>query len=487
MRTAVPPYHACMNADRIPLLPLHGLFEAQYRASRHEPPASLALRQDRLRRLSLMIEDGREAICAAVQADFGVRSATVTELADLFVLRATLSQLRCHLPRWIRPVPVRSPLYLWPAKGHVMRQPLGVVGVISPWNYPVQLALGPAAAALAAGNRVMLKPSELSPRTSEWLADQVARRFAPEEFAVVQGDAALAAHFASLPFDHLFFTGSTAVGRKVAQAAAANLTPTTLELGGKSPAIVDQGVDLPRAALSLAHGRLFNAGQTCIAPDHVLVREGLQDAFVQAYWQGVRQLFPTFAGNPDYPSILGSGHLERLENLLVEAQDAGATVLTPDGVWRRDAVRTGRQMSPTLVLGARPGLRLLEEEIFGPILPVLGWRSIDDLVDTINARPRPLALYWFGPDAGARQQVLERTVSGGVTVGDTLLHITHENLPFGGVGASGWGAYHGETGFRRFSHEKAVLVQSRWSQAHRFYPPYGPGVARLLAWMRRWL
>jgi len=439
-------------------LPMHALFDAQYQASRAQIDVPLALRRDRLRRLRRLVDGHSKALCAAVEADFGVRSRNLTEVADLFLLRSLISHLNTHLPRWMKPIKVATPVYLKPATAYIQRQPLGVVGVISPWNYPVQLALAPAATALAAGNRVMLKPSELTPRTSELMADLVHEAFDEEEFCVIQGDAALAARFAALPFDHLFFTGSTAIGRKVAAEAAANLTPMTLELGGKSPCILDKSCDLNDAAIKIAHGKLLNAGQTCIAPDYVLLPRGQEAKFEKAFAKAVKRLFPRIAGNPDYASLLNDRHLARMQALLADAQAQGATlkVIDPEGAAVPGAAGANRQMAPVLVFDTASGMRLMEEEIFGPILPVLSYGSLDEAIELINARPRPLALYWFGTSTAARDQVLNRTVSGGVTVNDTLMHIAHENLPFGGVGDSGWGAYHGHTGFSCVKRRKPV-------------------------------
>ncbi|MBS0466991.1 MAG: coniferyl aldehyde dehydrogenase [Proteobacteria bacterium] len=468
------------------------IFELQRQASRAQPDVPLTLRRERLLRLSKLLDEHGPALAAAVQADFGMRSPRLTEVADLFVLRAQLAHSLRHLARWIKPVRVRTPLFLQPASGWIERQPLGVVGVISPWNYPVQMALAPAIGALAAGNRVMVKPSEFTPHTSAQLAALVAQFFAPDEFCVVQGDAATSALIASLPFDHLVFTGSTAVGRKVAQAAAANLTPTTLELSGKSPAIIDADCDLQDAALKIAHGKLLNAGQTCIAPDYVLLPRGNEAAFAEAYRAAVARLFPYFEGHPDYASIITPRHLARLRSMLQQAQTLGAQVqllqpvpgsppAPPQGIG--DGV--GRQMAPVLVFGATPGMQLMQEEIFGPVLPVLAYERLDDAIAHINAGPRPLALYWFGRSDAARDAVLRGTVSGGVSVNDTLMHITHVNLPFGGVGDSGWGAYHGEAGFLRFCHQKSVLAQSRWSLGSLIYPPYGARFDRVMALLRR--
>jgi len=471
---------------------IRDLFARQHQASRTQPDVPLHLRRERLLRLQKLLDEHGPQLAAAVQADFGMRSPRLTEVADMFVLRAQLAHQLKHLARWSRPRRVFTPLALQPARAWIARQPLGVVGIIAPWNYPVQLSLAPAVAALAAGNRVLLKPSELTPHTSAKLAEVIGQFFDPEEFAVVQGDAACAALVASLPFDHLVFTGSTAVGRKVAQAAAANLTPTTLELGGKSPVIVDSDCDLHDAALKIAHGKLLNAGQTCIAPDYVLLPRGSEAAFAEAFRAAVARLFPYFEGNPDYASIITPRHLARLRTMLAQAQTLGAELQvmepapgTPAPPPQAIGDGVARQMAPVLVFGATSSMQLMQEEIFGPVLPVISYERLDDAIAHINAGPRPLALYWFGRSEAVRDDVLARTVSGGVSVNDTLMHIAHDNLPFGGVGDSGWGAYHSEQGFLRFCHQKPVLAQSRWSMGHLLYPPYGARFDKVMALLRR--
>ncbi|WP_372827350.1 coniferyl aldehyde dehydrogenase [Polaromonas sp.] len=462
---------------------IRALFDAQHRASRAQIDVPLALRRDRLLRIQALLDVHGAALAQAVQQDFGVRSPQLTEIADIFVLRSLLSTTLKKLAKWMKPVRVSTPLYLLPARAFLQRQPLGVVGVVSPWNYPVQLSLGPVITALAAGNRIMLKPSELTPATSALLEKLLGEVFAADEVCVVQGDGEVAAAFAALPFDHLFFTGSTAVGRKVAEAAAANLTPTTLELGGKSPCIVDASCDLDAAAIKIAHGKLLNAGQTCIAPDYVLLPKGQEAAFGEAFARAVAQLFPTITGNPDYAAIISPRHHERLQALVAQAEAEGAQVqvVNPGAV----AATASRQMAPVLVFNAAADSKLLSEEIFGPILPVLPYASIDEAVNYINDRPRPLALYWFGTNTDARDDVLARTVSGGVTVNDTLMHIAHENLPFGGVGDSGWGSYHGEAGFLRLTQQKPVLVQSKWARGDLFYPPYGKRFNQVMGLLKR--
>jgi coniferyl-aldehyde dehydrogenase len=468
---------------------LRTLFDAQHQASRAQVEVPLALRRDRLLRIRALLDEHGAELAQAVNADFGVRSPQLTEIADIFVLRSLLSSTLRHLPKWMKPVKVRTPLYLQPSSAYLQRQPLGVVGVVSPWNYPVQLSLGPVITALAAGNRVMLKPSELTPRTSALLATLIEQSFAPNELCVVQGDGQLAAEFAGLPFDHLFFTGSTAVGRKVAEAAAANLTPTTLELGGKSPCIIDASCDIDKAAIKIAHGKLLNAGQTCIAPDYVLLPQGSETAFGEAFARAVATLFPTITGNPDYAAIISPRHLERLQALLAQAEGEGARLQTVQPVHPGMAGvgAASRQMAPVLAFDVPATSKLLSEEIFGPILPVIPYASIDEAIRYVNARPRPLALYWFGTDTGSRDHVLARTVSGGVTVNDTLMHIAHENLPFGGIGESGWGAYHGETGFLRLTQQKPVMVQSKWARGDLFYPPYGKRFEQVMGLLKRLL
>ena len=466
---------------------LRDLFNAQYAASRQHIDVPLPVRRDRLLRMRALINNHGTALAQAVQADFGVRSLQLTEIADLFVLRLLLSHTLKHLPKWMKAQKVSTPVYLQPASAFLQRQPLGVVGVLSPWNYPVQLALGPVITALAAGNRVMLKPSELTPATSALMAELIGQAFAPDEVCVVLGDGdndiELAAQFSSLPFDHLFFTGSTAVGRIVAKAAAANLTPTTLELGGKSPCIIDASCDIDAAAIKIAHGKLLNAGQTCIAPDYVLLPKGQEAAFGHAFAQAVGKLFPTIAGNADYAAIISERHHARLQAMLAAAEAGGAKL---------QVINTGgeatehRQMSPVLAFDVPADAQLLHDEIFGPILPVLAYETLGEAIGYINARPRPLALYWFGTDNAARDTVLAQTVSGGVTVNDTLMHIAHENLPFGGIGESGWGSYHGEAGFLRLSMQKPVLVQSRWARGDLFYPPYGKRFDQVMGLLKRW-
>ena len=359
-----------------------------------------------------------------------------------------------------------------PARARILYQPVGVVGIISPWNYPFQLALMPLLAALAAGNRVMLKPSELTPRTGEFIAELLSGLFPSEKVATVLGGPEIGAAFSQLPFDHLFYTGSTAVGRLVMQAAAQNLTPVTLELGGKSPCILGEDAMLSGAAESVAYGKLLNAGQTCIAPDYVLVPEGQREAFINLLGQAVRKLYPTLKANPDYTTIVNERHYRRLAQYLEEAKAKGARVIELNPA-QEELDPAARKLAPTLVVDPADDLAVMRDEIFGPILPIKSYRGLDEAIDYINGRPRPLALYYFGADAAQRDRVLARTISGGASVNETLMHIAVENLPFGGIGASGIGAYHGEIGFQTFSHRKGVFLQSRINGTWMLRPPFG--------------
>ncbi|HSS70396.1 MAG TPA: coniferyl aldehyde dehydrogenase [Casimicrobiaceae bacterium] len=458
------------------------LFAAQRRAFAAEPYPSLAARRDRLDRLEAMTERHEDEIVAAIAADFGTRAAQETRLAELFMITAGIRHARRHLARWMRPRHVPTPIYLWPGRSRIERQPVGVVGVISPWNYPVQLALLPALAALSAGNRVLLKPSELTPRTAELLQRIVAAHFAADEFGVVTGGADVGQAFAQLPFDHLFFTGSTAVGRKVALAAAANLTPVTLELGGKSPALMAEDADLEVAVPRLVMGKFLNAGQTCIAPDYVLAPADRVDALIEAIREHVAALYPSHADSRDYASVVSEGHYARLNALIEDAAAKGARVVRLGS--SATAVHA-RKLSPTLLVGVSDDMKAMQEEIFGPVLPIETYSSFDEAIARINARPRPLALYAFGGDERMRERILRETVAGGITFDDTLWHFSNESLPFGGAGASGFGAYHGEHGFLAFTHEKAVFTQSRFALTWLLYPPYGKRFDVVLRLLKR--
>jgi coniferyl-aldehyde dehydrogenase len=476
-----------MNAPApqiVPTAELARLFDAQRAAFARERYPDEATRRDRLARLRALVEDNEDGLVAAIDRDFGHRSAHETRLAELYIVTTGIRHALANLARWMKPQRVRTPLKLVPARGEIIRQPVGVVGIISPWNYPVQLALAPAIGALGAGNRAMLKPSELTPYTSALLHDLVAARFREDEFSVVLGDAEVGRAFAALPWDHLFFTGSTAVGRHVARAAAENLTPVTLELGGKSPALFAPDADLELAAPRLAVGKLLNAGQTCIAPDYALVPRARRDAFVAKLGDAVAALYPSIGANADYTSIVNERHYARLVGLVADARAKGATIVELNPAGESLDPRT-RKLVPTLIVDARDDMAVMREEIFGPLLPIETYSTIDEAIAKINARPHPLAFYYFGRDAATRERVLAQTIAGGVTVNDTLWHFAHEGMPFGGVGPSGIGDYHGEHSFRLFSKEKPVLVQPRLAAVKLLYPPYGRTFEKVLAMIKR--
>jgi coniferyl-aldehyde dehydrogenase len=445
------------------------IFDLQRAESRKGAVAGLALRRDRLERLRALVADNEAALAEAISSDFGVRSRTETELLEIVPTLNAIRHARKNLARWMRPEKRRVDPLFQPASASVRHEPLGVIGIISPWNYPLQLALSPLVDALAAGNRAMLKPSELTPAFSELLRRLVAERFDEAEVAVITGGVEVGQAFASLPFDHLLFTGSTAVGRKVYQAAAANLVPVTLELGGKSPTIVCPGYDLAKAARSIAFGKFVNAGQTCIAPDYVLVPKGKEQAFAEAVLAQVRRSYPAIAGNDDYSGLIGERHLRRLTDAIEAARAGGATVLSHED----EGARAEGKIGPTLLLGAPESSLFLTEEIFGPVLPIMPYRDLDEAIAFVAARERPLALYCFSDSRREREKVLDGAISGGVTLNGTLMHVAQENLPFGGVGASGIGAYHGQEGFRRFSHARAVHKVGFINVFERLGPPWG--------------
>jgi coniferyl-aldehyde dehydrogenase len=465
---------------------LKALFERQQSAFARERMPTLATRRDRLERLLQIARTHAGEIEAAISADFSGRSVHETRFAELLLIETGIRHMLRHLRRWSAARRIPTALHFRPGRNRIVRQPLGVVGVISPWNYPWQLAIVPAAAALAAGNRVLIKPSEITPRSSALMRQLVERSFDPTELAVVIGDAEVGQAFATLPFDHLFFTGSTAVGRKVAEAAARNLTPVTLELGGKSPAILDPSVEPSdiesTIALSIAFGKLINAGQTCIAPDYVLAPREKVEAFAEAVLAAARKLYPTLRANADYTTIATERHRARLGEMLAEARAGGARIVEmPNDI----GAGTSRKFPLTLVIGATESMRVLREEIFGPILPIIAYGELGEAIDYVNRHERPLALYWYGRDAQHRDRVLHETLSGGVAVNDCMWHFAQEDAPFGGVGASGMGAYHGERGFLTFSREKPVFYQSRWNALGLIHPPYGRAFETLVALLKR--
>ena len=445
---------------------------------------SLAQRRATLRRLRALVLARRPQIEAAVSADFGHRARHETAAMEILTVLKGIDYLHRNLRRFMRPEKRHVEIVFRSGRARIEYQPLGVVGIVAPWNYPFSLAMMPLATALAAGNRAMIKPSEFTPQTSALLQAMLGEIFAQEEVAVTLGDGALGAAFCALPFDHLLFTGSPQVGRAVMKAASANLVPVTLELGGKSPAIVASGHANGRAASSIAYGKLSNAGQTCVAPDYVLVHESDRDAFVAAYDEAVAALYPRGPASADYTSILNDRHYLRLKSLLDDAAARGARIVEV-GVRPADAASRAHTLAPTLVLHVTDDMAIMREEIFGPVLPIRTYRDIAEAIAYVNANPRPLALYYFGEEGSECREVLARTTSGNVGVNNTLLHVAQDDLPFGGVGNSGIGAYHGIEGFRAMNHAKGIFVQGRWNAANMLRAPFGRIADLTLAFLLR--
>ncbi len=444
------------------------------------PP--LAERQADIRKLRDAVRQQSQEIAAVISADFGNRSVHETMVADIWPVLASARHALKHLASWMKPKRVPVGLELMPGRARILYQPVGVVGIISPWNYPFQLATVPLIAALAAGNRVMLKPSELTPRTSEFLAVFLGKLFPAEQVTTILGGPDVGTAFAALPFDHLFYTGSTAVGRRVMRAAAENLTPVTLELGGKSPCIIGNDAVLPSAAQSVAFGKLLNAGQTCVAPDYALVPRPRLEEFVGLIGQSIMKLYPSLRANPDYTTIVNDRHYFRITGLLEEARQRGVRIVEINPA-NETLPPAERKIVPSLLIDPPDDLAVMQDEIFGPVLPILPYDSLDEAIEFVNGKPRPLALYYYGTSEAAREKVLNRTVSGGASINETLMHIVVENLPFGGIGPSGMGAYHGEYGFQTFSHRKGVFLQSRINGAGMLRPPFGRAANAMLRFL----
>lgn len=448
-------------------------------ARRHVP--TYEERVDALERLHRSLVARKDVIVQAIAADFGHRSKHETMMGDLFPVLAAIGYTKGHLRDWMEPEDRETDWLYLPSTSHVMYQPLGVVGIMAPWNYPLQLTLSPLVGAIAAGNRAMIKPSELAPRSAEVLRDVVGEAFARDWVAVVLGGADVGEAFAALPFDHLIFTGSTRVGKLVMRAASENLVPVTLELGGKSPAIVGRDFNIHTAAARIMCGKTFSAGQTCIAPDYALVPADARSAFVEGCRASIVRMYPSLAKNPDYSSIASDAHFARLRSLIDDARERGAEVVEINPAREELGADGGpRKIAPTLVLGATDSMRCMQEEIFGPLLPIVPYARIEEAIAYVNARPRPLALYYFGHSEAETNRLLSETISGGVSVNETLLHILQSDLPYGGVGASGMGKYHSREGFLTLSHQKPVFRQSRIRTRGLLAPPYRGTADRLL-------
>ena len=453
-------------------------------AQRKAGTPSASARIAKLDRLEAAVLARKDALADAISRDFGNRSKHETIAAEIFVVLSEIRHTRAHLRDWMRPQARDVGLAFLPATAQVVFQPLGVIGIIAPWNYPVQLALAPLVGVLGAGNRAILKPSELVPETAAALAALVAEVFSPDEVAVVTGGADVGEAFTRLPFDHLVFTGSTRVGKVVMRAAAENLVPVTLELGGKSPAIVGGGISARAAAEKIMAGKCFNAGQTCVAPDYVLAPRAMLPELLKALEAAVTKMYPTLAANPDYTSIVSDRHYARLRGYLDEAKEKGAKIVEINPA-KETLDPAKRKLAPTLVVDPPEELALMQEEIFGPILPIKSYGALDEAIDYVNDRPRPLALYYLGYDEDETEQVVSQTIAGGMCINETVLHVGVDDLPFGGVGPSGMGHYHGQEGFETFSKKKGIFHQSRLSGSALLRPPFGKPLEILLKLLMR--
>ncbi|HZZ89215.1 MAG TPA: coniferyl aldehyde dehydrogenase [Caulobacteraceae bacterium] len=464
---------------------MRALLDRQKAANLRDGPPSAEKRIERLDRCIGLLVDHRKQIEAALNEDFGARSPEATAFTDVASSIGPLAHAKANLRRWMKPErrPLSPPLLaLLGAKAEVRFQPKGVVGVISPWNFPVNLTFAPLAGVLAAGNRAMIKPSEHTPATSALMAAMFGGAFSEEEIAVVTGGPEVGRAFAGLAFDHLIFTGATGVARHVMRAAADNLTPLTLELGGKSPVIIGRSADMPTAAARIMNGKTLNAGQICLAPDYVLAPRDKLESFIDEASGAVRRMFPTLRNNPDYTAIIAQRHYDRIIGYIEDARTKGARIVELKPASEDLTQQEHRKIAPTLIIDATDDMQVMQEEIFGPVLPVKTYQQVGEAIAYVNAHDRPLGLYYFGDDAAERENVLTHTTSGGVTVNDVIFHIAQEELPFGGVGPSGMGSYHGRDGFREFSHRKSIYTQLKRDigPLAQMRPPFGPGMQKFL-------
>jgi coniferyl-aldehyde dehydrogenase len=464
---------------------MEALLKKQNDAFVADRPEPMSVRKDRIKRAMTLIKDNGEDFAKAMSADFGNRSMQQSMLTDIAATYAAGKDALKHMDKWARTEKrkVQFPLGLLGAKAELRYEPKGVIGVLSPWNFPVQLAYGPLMQILAAGNRCMIKPSEFTERTSDLMGELTDKYFAAEEVAVVTGGPEVAAAFSSLPFNHLVFTGSTPTGRRVMEAAAKNLTPVTLELGGKSPVVMGRSADFAKAGERIALGKMMNAGQICLAPDYMYVPAEKQDEAVDGVAQGVANMYPTLLENDDYASIVSDRHFERLQDVVADARDKGAEVVEVNPGNEDFGSSNARKMPLTILKNVTDEMEAMQEELFGPVLPVKTYSAIDEAIDYVNAKDRPLGLYYFGEDKAEQEQVLTQTISGGVTTNDVIFHISMEDLPFGGVGPSGMGSYHAQEGFKEFSHARSVYHQPKMDIAKLggFKPPYGKTIEKTIA------
>lgn len=461
---------------------IHTVFQSQKQAFSRAPSPTARERIKNLDRLHNALLKHKQSIIDAVNADFSGRSESETLLAEFFAVLDGIAYNRRHIHRWMKPQRRHTPLAHFPAKIEVIYQPLGVIGIVVPWNFPVFLGLSPLVGALAAGNRAMIKNSEFAPNSSTVIKNMLLEIFDEDQVAVIEGDVDISTAFTQLPFDHLVFTGATNVGKLVMAEAAKNLTPVTLELGGKSPALIHPEFPIAEAAKRLAFGKSFNAGQICVSPDYILCPNDKVNEFASAFQSNFEKSFPNLRDNDNFTAIINERQLSRLHSYLVDAKDKGAQLITINPA---DEEFTGtRKMPMTLVLNTNDDMLVVKEEIFGPILPIIGYDDMEQALSYINARPRPLALYYFDWNKKRGRSILRNTHSGGVCINDTLSHVASDDIPFGGIGPSGMGQYHGHEGFLNFSKAKGVVQKGLFHSVNFVAPPWNGPVFKLFLKMQ---
>jgi acyl-CoA reductase-like NAD-dependent aldehyde dehydrogenase len=479
------PVHVSQSATGETHWPLRAAFDKQRRAFDLRHPPTYAERRDALEALLAAILQHETLLVQALEEDYGRRAPQETQLLEIFPIVNEVRFVLQRLRRWMRPERVPVQWQFWPGRAYILRRPLGVVGILGAWNYPLHLTLVPLVDALAAGNHAMIKPSELAPHAAETLRQLLAKVFSPEHVQVVLGGPDVAAQFASLPFDHLLFTGSGRIGKLVMRAAAENLTPVTLELGGKSPALVQEDFPIDEAADRICSAKFWNAGQTCVAPDYVFVPQARYKQFVEAARAVVEHRWPHPGSNPDYTHIIDCEHWKRLAALVEDARVKGARIHVV-GADIGSCAAKERFFPPVLLTHVQDTMQAMQEEIFGPILPIVPYESLDSALEYIRGRDRPLALYYFDRDRARIRHVLERTIAGGVTINGCIFHLSEDHLPFGGVGASGMGSYHGLHGLDTFSKRTGTLAMDRTVGAvlgRLLGPPYGKWTDRAIRFL----
>lgn len=463
--------------------PLQPLLTLQQDAFLEQGAPDYKQRIQSLNKLKKAIGEYKEEIVAAVQADFGHRSDTETWITEVVTVLNEIMATKSHLKKWMKPSNPGRSISAGMAKSRVIYQPKGVIGIMGAWNYPVLLVLSPLVGVIAAGNSAIIKPPDITPKTGEVIKKMIASTFDESYITVVTGDVQVASNFSKLPFDHILYTGSTAVGKLVMKAAAENLTPVTLELGGKSPTIINPNYPISKAVDRIMMGKFMNSGQTCIAPDYIMVHESKLDELVATFKTKVAKRYPTIIDNNDISWIVNDRHFVRISNLIKDAESRGAEVVSikPENETVQEGIRI---IPPTLLLNVDPDSDIMQEEIFGPVLPIITFREIDEAIRFVNERPRPLALYYFDTNKKKAEEVVQRTISGGACINETMLHFANEKMAFGGIGPSGLGGYHGQAGFLEFSHKKSVIYQGSLSPAplmNSAYPSFLPKILKFVS------